>query len=161
MSNEEKEEKIEITDVGVIKRLTELDRDLNNNNGCLLPFERLEIKIIADKECFKRSTIKKFNLDSSYKLMLNIIKNENIENEIDKDFTLFANGITDGIKAEYDKYNTMPRNLNPIQQQRERNAYHRSKLRVEKIEEERDNILKIIRELKKIYSENKNSINII
>lgn len=158
MSNEEK---IEITDAEVIKRLTELDRELSNNNGCLLPFERLEIKIIADKECFKRSTIKKFNLDSSYKLMLNIIKNENIENEIDKDYTLFANGIKDGIIAEYNKYNTIPQNLNQMQQQREQKAYQRSKLRMQKIEEEKENILKVIRELKKIYDENKESINII
>lgn len=158
MSNEEK---IEITDVGVINKLTELDNELNISSSCLLPFEKLEIKIIADKDFFKRNIVKKFNLDSSYGLLINILKNESIEQEINKEYTLFSNGIKEGIIAEYSKYEKTPQNLNTSQKQREQKAYQRIKIRVQKIEEEKTNILKIIGELKKIYSENKEHIHII
>lgn len=156
-----KEEKIEITDAEIVNKLTELDKELNSSSCCLLPFEKLEIKIIADKDFFKRNIVKKFNLDSSYKLMINILKNESIEQEINKEYTLFSNGIKEGIITEYNKYDKIPQNLNKSQEQREQKAYQRIRVRVQKIEEEKANILKVIRTLKKIYIENKEHINII
>ena len=161
MSNEEKEEKIEITDTGVMSKLTEVDKELSNSNNCLLPFEQLEIMIIADKDFFKRSIIKKYSLDSSYTLMISILKNKNIEQDIDKDYTMFLERIKKGIRTESSKYNDNPQNLNATQIQREKNSYYRIYDKVKKIENERDNILKIIKELKKIYDENKESINMI